>query len=130
WVRMSMPPRLDLWTIRHNIRTIDLYRPKGSRDRSVAAGRHYERRPFHRGQMEEPQRCWKRPSILADCARPTCQQEQSMRNILLSAATLLLAGTTLAGSVDAAELPKGAAHNIVLVHGAFVDQTSWQPVAE
>src|ERR1700750_2493370 len=61
---------------------------------------------------------------------PTCQQEQSMRNILLSAATVLLAGTTLVGSVHSAEPPKGAAHNIVLVHGAFVDQTSWQPVAD
>jgi pimeloyl-ACP methyl ester carboxylesterase len=53
-----------------------------------------------------------------------------MRNLLLSAASILLAGTTLAGSVHSAELPKGAAHNIVLVHGAFVDQTSWQPVAD
>jgi pimeloyl-ACP methyl ester carboxylesterase len=53
-----------------------------------------------------------------------------MRNILLSAATVLLAGTTLVGSARSAELPKGAAHNIVLVHGAFVDQTSWQPVAD
>lgn len=53
-----------------------------------------------------------------------------MQNILLSAATLLLTGTTLVGSAHSAELPKGAAHNIVLVHGAFVDQTSWQPVAD
>ena len=53
-----------------------------------------------------------------------------MRNLLLSAATVLLAGTTLVGSAQSAELPKGAAHNIVLVHGAFVDQTSWQPVAD
>ena len=53
-----------------------------------------------------------------------------MRNILLSAATILLAGTTLVGAARSAELPKGAAHNIVLVHGAFVDQTSWQPVAD
>ncbi|GAA0006861.1 alpha/beta hydrolase [Bradyrhizobium diazoefficiens] len=53
-----------------------------------------------------------------------------MRNILLSAATVLLAGSTLVGSAQSAELPKGAAHNIVLVHGAFVDQTSWQPVAD
>jgi len=29
-----------------------------------------------------------------------------------------------------ADLPKGAARNIVLVHGAFVDQTSWKPVAD
>jgi pimeloyl-ACP methyl ester carboxylesterase len=43
---------------------------------------------------------------------------------------VLLAGTTLAGSARAAELPKGTVHNIVLVHGAFVDQTSWQPVAD
>ena len=53
-----------------------------------------------------------------------------MRNFLLSAANILLAGTTLVGSVHSAELPKGAAHNIVLVQGAFVDQTSWQPVAD
>ncbi|WOH61605.1 alpha/beta hydrolase [Bradyrhizobium sp. BWC-3-1] len=53
-----------------------------------------------------------------------------MRTILLSAATVLLAGTTLVGAVHSAELPKGAAHNVVLVHGAFVDQTSWQPVAD
>jgi pimeloyl-ACP methyl ester carboxylesterase len=53
-----------------------------------------------------------------------------MRNILLSAASVLLAGTTLVGSAHSAELPTGAAPNIVLVHGAFVDQTSWQPVAE
>jgi len=53
-----------------------------------------------------------------------------MRNILLSAATVLLAGTTMVGSVFSAELPKEAARNIVLVHGAFVDQTSWQPVAD
>ncbi|TWB03709.1 alpha/beta fold hydrolase [Bradyrhizobium stylosanthis] len=53
-----------------------------------------------------------------------------MRHILLSAATVLLAGSTLMGFARSAELPKGAAHNIVLVHGAFVDQTSWQPVAD
>ncbi|MES0207349.1 alpha/beta hydrolase [Mesorhizobium sp. LNHC209A00] len=53
-----------------------------------------------------------------------------MRNILFSAAAALLAGSTLVGSANSAELPKGAAHNIVLVHGAFVDQTSWQPVAD
>ena len=57
------------------------------------------------------------------------QQDHSMRNILFSAAALL-AGSTLVGSANSAELPKGAAHNIVLVHGAFVDQTSWQPVAD
>src|ERR1700761_6117508 len=79
--------------------------------------------------MEEPQPCWKRLSIPPDCARPIFQQEHSMRNIFFSAATILLAGTALAGSVHSAELPKEAARNIVLVHGAFVDQTSWQPVA-
>src|ERR1700744_3083004 len=53
-----------------------------------------------------------------------------MLNILLSAATVLLAATTIVGSARSAELPKGAVHNVVLVHGAFVDQTSWQPVAD
>ena len=52
-----------------------------------------------------------------------------MRNLLLSAVTILMAGTAFAASAQAA-VPKGAAHNIVLVHGAFVDQTSWQPVAD
>ena len=53
-----------------------------------------------------------------------------MRNLLLSAVTVLMAGTAFTASAQAAHLPKGAAHNIVLVHGAFVDQTSWQPVAD
>jgi pimeloyl-ACP methyl ester carboxylesterase len=53
-----------------------------------------------------------------------------MRNLLLSAVTVLMAGTAFAASAQVAHLPKGAAHNIVLVHGAFVDQTSWQPVAD
>jgi pimeloyl-ACP methyl ester carboxylesterase len=51
-----------------------------------------------------------------------------MRNLLLSAATVLMAGAAFAA--PAQSLPKGAAHNIVLVHGAFVDQTSWKPVAD
>ncbi|UFS78609.1 alpha/beta hydrolase [Tardiphaga sp. 37S4] len=53
-----------------------------------------------------------------------------MRNLLLSTAAVLMAGAAFAASAQSAELPKGAAHNIVLVHGAFVDQTSWQPVAD
>src|SRR6201999_3373285 len=53
-----------------------------------------------------------------------------MRSLLLSAATLLMAGAAFGASAQSADLPKGAAHNIVLVHGAFVDQTSWQPVAD
>lgn len=53
-----------------------------------------------------------------------------MRNLLLSAATLLMAGTAFAAQAQSGHLPNGAAHNIVLVHGAFVDQTSWKPVAE
>jgi pimeloyl-ACP methyl ester carboxylesterase len=53
-----------------------------------------------------------------------------MRNLLVSAATVLLAGAAFAAPARSADLPKGAAHNIVLVHGAFVDQTSWQPVAD
>ncbi|WP_407530633.1 alpha/beta hydrolase [Methylobacterium oryzisoli] len=53
-----------------------------------------------------------------------------MRSIILSVVTVFLAGTTFASSVHSAELPQGAAKNIVLVHGAFVDQTSWRPVAD
>lgn len=53
-----------------------------------------------------------------------------MQHILLSAVTALLAGSTLVSPAISAEPPKGTAHNIVLVHGAFVDQTSWQPVAD
>jgi pimeloyl-ACP methyl ester carboxylesterase len=52
-----------------------------------------------------------------------------MRNLLLSAAAVLMAGATFAAPALAV-LPKGAAHNIVLVHGAFVDQSSWKPVAD
>ncbi len=52
-----------------------------------------------------------------------------MRTLILSAAAVL-AGAAFAAGASAAGLPAGAAHNIVLVHGAFVDQTSWQPVAD
>jgi len=41
-----------------------------------------------------------------------------------------MAGAAVVTPAQSAQLPKGAAHNIVLVHGAFVDQTSWQPVAD
>lgn len=53
-----------------------------------------------------------------------------MRNLLFSIAAMLMAGATVAVPAQSAEPPKGAAHNIVLVHGAFVDQTSWKPVAD
>jgi pimeloyl-ACP methyl ester carboxylesterase len=53
-----------------------------------------------------------------------------VRTLLLSAATVLMAGAAFAAPAQSADLPNGAAHNIVLVHGAFVDQTSWQPVAD
>jgi pimeloyl-ACP methyl ester carboxylesterase len=51
-----------------------------------------------------------------------------MRILLLSAAVLSVAAAT--APARSAEPPKGAVHNIVLVHGAFVDQTSWKPVAD
>ncbi|MBY0320919.1 MAG: alpha/beta hydrolase [Reyranella sp.] len=53
-----------------------------------------------------------------------------MRTLLLSTAAALAAGAASAALAQPAGLPKGAAHNIVLVHGAFVDQTSWKPVAD
>ena len=53
-----------------------------------------------------------------------------MRNLLVSAATVLMAGAAFAVPAQSAGLPSGAARNIVLVHGAFVDQTSWKPVAD
>ena len=53
-----------------------------------------------------------------------------MRNILLPAIATLLAGAAFAVPARSAVLPTGAAHNIVLVHGAFVGSSSWKPVAE
>ena len=53
-----------------------------------------------------------------------------MRDLLLSAASVLMAGAAFAPPAQAAHLPQGASHNIVPVHGAFVDQTSWKPVAD
>ncbi|MDR6632646.1 pimeloyl-ACP methyl ester carboxylesterase [Phyllobacterium sp. 1468] len=53
-----------------------------------------------------------------------------MRTLIFSAITTLLASASLAAPAHAARLPEGAAHNIVLVHGAFVDETSWKPVAD
>jgi pimeloyl-ACP methyl ester carboxylesterase len=53
-----------------------------------------------------------------------------MRSLLLSTATVFMAGAAIAAPAQSPQLPNGAARNIVLVHGAFVDQTSWQPVAD
>ena len=53
-----------------------------------------------------------------------------MQNLLLSTAAILMAGAAFAAPVRSAEPPKGAARNIVLVHGAFVDESSWRPVAD
>ena len=53
-----------------------------------------------------------------------------MRNLLLTAAAIFIADAAIITHASSAELPRGAAHNIVLVHGAFVDQTSWRPVAD
>lgn len=52
-----------------------------------------------------------------------------MRDFIISTAAMIMAGAAFASTAQSAEIPKGAARNIVLVHGAFVDQTSWQPVA-
>src|ERR1700735_153404 len=52
-----------------------------------------------------------------------------MPSSYLSAAAILMAAT-FAAPAQSAEPPKGAVRNIVVVHGAFVDQTSWQPVAD
>src|SRR3984885_12923727 len=52
-----------------------------------------------------------------------------MPSSYLSAAAILMAAT-FAAPAQSAEPPTGAVRNIVLVHGAFVDQTSWQPVAD
>ena len=53
-----------------------------------------------------------------------------MQNLFLSAATVLMAGAAIAAPARSAEPPAGADRNIVLVHGAFVDQSSWRPVAD
>src|ERR1700684_2184470 len=53
-----------------------------------------------------------------------------MRNLLLSTAAILMGGAAFAVPAQSAAPPNGAARNIVLVHGAFVDQTSWKPVAD
>src|ERR1700728_61113 len=53
-----------------------------------------------------------------------------MRNLLVSAATVLMGGAAFAAAAQSGTPPNGAVRNIVLVHGAFVDQTSWKPVAD
>ncbi len=53
-----------------------------------------------------------------------------MRNILLSAATVLLLAAAAILFTGSAAHAQNSKPTIVLVHGAFVDQTSWQPVAD
>src|SRR3954462_9718373 len=83
------PPRLDPRTIGHKTRTIGPYRPRGPRNTSCHGGPTGRAATISPRQMEEPRPCWNRLSIPPDYFRPTCQQEQTMRTILLSAATVL-----------------------------------------
>ena len=53
-----------------------------------------------------------------------------MRNLLLSTAAVSWPARHLPPPPGRPNCPRAAAHNIVLVHGAFVDQTSWKPVAD
>ncbi|CAM2783105.1 alpha/beta fold hydrolase [Methylobacterium mesophilicum] len=52
-----------------------------------------------------------------------------MQTRLLPIAAALMSGV-ISTTAHSAGLPSYAAHNIVLVHGAFVDQSSWKPVAD
>lgn len=53
-----------------------------------------------------------------------------MKTTLIPAFASIFSIFGFAAAASAVNLPEGAAHNIVLVHGAFVDETSWQPVAD
>lgn len=51
-----------------------------------------------------------------------------MKNLLISALMLSVAALGAAPASAQPTLPAGVIKNIVLVHGAFVDETSWNPV--
>lgn len=53
-----------------------------------------------------------------------------MKNFLFSALMLSAAGLGAAPASAQPALPAGTVKNIVLVHGAFVDETSWKGVAD
>jgi pimeloyl-ACP methyl ester carboxylesterase len=57
------------------------------------------------------------------------QMETKMKNILRSALLLSAAAFGAAPASAQSTLPVGTVKNIVLVHGAFVDETSWNGVA-
>src|SRR6187455_200319 len=126
---MSMAAMLIPRTIRHNSRTIGLYRPRTLVLTPAEARTHRAVIHVSKRKMEKPRRC-RSACPSHDLASSIIQQELFMRNFLLSTVTVVMAGAAFAAPVRSAELPKGAAHNIVLVHGAFVDQTSWKPVAD
>ena len=51
-----------------------------------------------------------------------------MNNLLISALMLSVAALAAAPASAQPTLPAGVTKNVVLVHGAFVDETSWNPV--
>jgi pimeloyl-ACP methyl ester carboxylesterase len=55
--------------------------------------------------------------------------EIEMKNLFLSAAAIAIAALTAVPAQAASTLPPDVVRNIVLVHGAFVDETSWDRVA-
>src|SRR4029450_5776951 len=127
--RMSIAMILIPRTIRHNTWTIELYCPRSLLITSCRSADASCGHPFFKAADGKPQLC-RSACPTPDLASSVIKQELSMRNFLLSTVAAVMAGAAFAAPAQSAELPKGAAHNIVLVHGAFVDQTSWKPVAD
>ena len=117
-------------TVRHNIWTIGPYRPRTSTLRHVQAADASCGKPFRKTADGRTATLPKRLPI--PWTRVVRHPNRSNQCEIFSSqlATVLMAGAAIAAPAQSADLPKGAAHNIVLVHGAFVDQTSWKPVAD
>ena len=65
-----------------------------------------------------------------DPRRPTLNRNDQCEIFSFQPPLSSSGGASFTSPAQSAQPPNGAAHNIVLVHGAFVDQTSWKPVAD
>src|SRR5438445_668817 len=106
---MSMVAMLIPRTIRHNTRTIGLYRPR-KRDTKSCRGERTRRAVIHfsKRQMEGPRLC-RSACPSPDLGSSVIQQEPSMRNLLLSTAAVVMAGAASAALAQSGPATEGTA---------------------
>ena len=127
--RRFMYRMLVRWTVRRNTWTVVPYRLRNPRTKSRRVG------PEVLGRIIGPTATQEPRALGNACPFPDPAWSEILIGALSAKNSTLIClhafgRNRFVASARSAHLPDGAVRNIVLVHGAFVDQTSWQLVAD